>query len=391
MQPNLGGMASAPYDVVVAGIGGMGSSAAANCAARGVRVLGVEQFPRGHQFGSSSGKTRIIRRAYFEDAAYVPLLDRSYQMWRELEAESGEHVICLDGMLTAGFRGSEVVAGAEAAAKLNDLDVEYWEAKDIRTRYPALRVNDDDYGVFEPDGGFIIPEASVSAYTAVAEKHGAELRYETSLVRWSSDSDILRVELSDGTIVRTSRLILTLGPWFTKTMESLGVAMRVQRNVVAWFKPERPLGPRELPTFLIDRAGLPTRFYGFPDVGDGVKGALHGYGVMTQADELDRQIDMMRDIDPIAHAFEGWAPGSSHTFLDAKACMYSLTPDEHFILDRHPTNSRVVICGGFSGHGFKFVPVIGEIAADLALKGGTDHDISFLSIRRFKEKAHAGH
>ncbi len=382
-------MASAPYDVVVAGIGGMGSAAAAHCAARGARVLGVEQFPRGHQFGASSGKTRIIRRAYFEDAAYVPLLDRSYALWHELEAETGEHVMCLDGMLTAGFRGSEVVAGAESAAKLHDLKVEYWDAKDIRTRYPALHVEDDDYGVFEPEGGFIIPEASVSAHTAVAEKHGAELRYETCVGRWSSDSDILRVELSDGTLVRTSRLILTLGPWFQKTMESLGVAMRVQRNVVAWFRPEVPLGPRELPTFLMDRRGLPARFYGFPDVGDGVKGALHGYGAMTEADSLDREIDPRNDIEPIASAFENWAPGAAHSFLEAKACMYSLTPDEHFIVDRHPTNPRVVICGGFSGHGFKFVPVIGEIAADLALKGGTDHDIRFLSIKRFKDKTRA--
>jgi len=364
----------------------MGSAAAAHCAARGSRVLGIEQFSRGHVLGASSGKSRVIRRAYFENAAYVPLVNRAYELWRDLEAQTGDRVLYTDGMLTAGYHGSDIVANAAAAAQLHDLNVEYLEARDIRARYPALHVADDDYGVFEPEGGFVVPETAIAAHCAVAEKHGAELRFEVGVKRWEMDGDIVRVELSNGDSLRTARLVLTLGPWFKKTMEALGVPMRVQRNVVAWFRPERPLGPRELPTFLIDRRGDDAPLYGFPDVGDGVKAAFHGRGVTTDAESIDRDIDRATDVDPIAAAFDLWAPGAAHAFVEAKACMYSLTPDEHFVIDRHPFDPRIVICGGFSGHGFKFASVVGELAADLALEGGTDHDIAFLSARRFKEK-----
>jgi len=307
------------YDAIVVGIGGMGSAAAAHCAMRGARVLGVEQFSRGHVLGSSSGKSRVIRRAYYEDEAYVPLLNRAYELWYELQRLSGEHILHTVGMLTAGYRGSDMVAGAETSARLHDLAIETWEAKDIRARYPAVRVNDDDYGVYEPEGGFLVPELAISAHCAIAEKEEAELRFDTGLVRWKSDGDMVLVELTDGSIVRTPHLILTLGPWFKKTMDSLGVAMRIQRNVAAWFKPSVPLGPREMPVFMLDRRGVKEPFYGFPDVGDGVKGAFHGHGVNTTAETLDRAIDRKTDVDPIAAAFETWAPGSATQIVDAKA------------------------------------------------------------------------
>lgn len=374
------------YDVVVVGIGGMGSAAAAHCATRGARVLGIEQHARGNSLSASTGKTRVIRRAYFEDEAYVPLIDRAYELWRELEQATGDHILFTDGMLTAGYHGSEIVEGAMKAVDLHGLNAQFWEATDIRAHYPAVRVNDDDYGVFEPEGGFVVPELSVEAHCKVAEQHGAELRFETGFTRWEEYGDSLRVNLSDGDCIRTQKLILTLGPWFTKTMASLGVPMRVQRNVAAWFKPDHALGPRDLPTFLVHRREDPAPFYGFPDVGDGVKGAFHGLGIYTDADSLNREIDRASDIEPIADAFNAWVPGAAHQFSDAKACMYSLTPDEHFVVDLHPKNRRIVVCGGFSGHGFKFAPVVGEIAADLALTGGTGHDIEFLSVvsrRRF--------
>jgi sarcosine oxidase len=371
------------YDVVIAGIGGMGSATLAQCAMRRARVLGIEQFSRGHALGASSGRSRVIRRAYFENAAYVPLLNRSHELWRELERESGERILYAYGLLTAGYQGSAIVAGAEEAVRLHDLDAQTWDSRDIRTHYPALRVDDDDYGVFEPEGGFVVPEAAIAAHCALAERHGAELRFETRVESWRSDGDALRVELSDGSSVRTARLVLTLGPWFKETLESLGVSIRIQRNVAAWFKPRQRLGPAELPTFLIDRREHAAPFYGFPDIGDGVKAAFHGHGVLTDAASLNRDIDAAADVAPIAAAFEAWAPGSAREFIEAKACMYSLTPDEHFVIDLHPKDPRIVVCGGFSGHGFKFASVVGELAADLALNGGTEQDIKFLSLQRF--------
>ena len=309
------------YDVVVVGLGGMGSAAAAHCTVGRARVLGVEQFSRGHALGASSGRSRVIRRAYFENAAYVPLLNRAYELWRELERTLGERILYTDGLLTAGYRGSAIVAGAEEAVRLHELDAQTWDARDILAHYPALRVDDDDYGVFEPEGGFVVPEAAIAAHCAMAEARGAELRFETRVESWHSDGDALRVELSDGSSLRASRLVLTLGPWFKETMESLGVPIRVQRNVAAWFKPKRPLGPAQLPTFLIDRREYAAPFYGFPDIGDGVKAAFHGHGVLTDAASLNRDIDLATDVAPIANAFEAWAPGASEEFIEAKACM----------------------------------------------------------------------
>src|SRR5579863_548781 len=353
--------------VVVAGLGGMGSAAAAQLALRDASVIGIEQFRRGHALGASSGESRVIRRAYFEHPAYVPLLDRAYQLWHDLESTSGTQLLELQGCLTAGFHGSPLVAGAEEAVRLHDLDAELLEATDIHRRYPALRVRDDEYGVFEPEGGMVFPEAAIDVCTTIAQERGAELRFDTGLVRWESERDGVRIHLSDGTSVLASRLVLTLGPWFGDTLRALGVSLRIQRNVAAWFEPALTLGPTELPTFLIHRREWPAPFYGFPDIGGGTKASFHGLGVETEPLSLDRTIGRERDVDPIAAAFEAWVPGASHTYLRAKACMYAMTPDGHFVIDVHPADPRVIVCGGFSGHGFKFASVVGEIAADLAL------------------------
>jgi sarcosine oxidase len=158
----------------------------------------------------------------------------------------------------------------------------------------------------------------------------------------------------------------------------------VQRNVQAWFSSgTNDYGPERFPAFLLDRAGLPAPLYGFPDFGDGLKVAFHGFGQFTTADEVDREVNMARDVAPIAEALEQWMPGAAATFREAKPCMYSLTPDGNFVIDQHPAHANVVLCGGFSGHGFKFAPLIGEVAADLALDGGSRHRIDFLSLKRF--------
>ena len=371
------------YDVVVAGLGGMGSAAIAHCASRGARVLGLEQFARGHALGASAGKSRVIRRAYFEGRAYVPLLDRAYALWRELDADWPQRILYDTGLITIGYRGCEVLERAAEAARSAGVLHEVIAAEEIRRRYPALSVRDDEYAVFEPEGGFIVPESATAAHLRLAERHGAVLRFETSVRGWQSAREGLRIDLADGNSIAASRLILTLGPWFDRIFGQLGVPIRVQRNVMAWFRPRHALGLGELPVFLLYRREFPAQAYGFPDVGHGVKIGLHGFGPDTQAGALDRAIDAERDVAPLAAAFESWAPGAAQTFIEGKACMYTLTPDGHFVVDRHPEDARVVLCGGFSGHGFKFASVIGEIAAGLALRGESGHDLAFLSLRRF--------
>lgn len=362
----------------------MGSAALAECAARGVRAIGIDRFARGHALGASNGKSRIVRQAYYEHAAYVPLLLRAYERWHALEAASGARLLELCGLLMAGDARSAVITGASGAARQHDLAIEEWGASDMRARYPTLLVHDGEVGIFEPLGGFVRPEEAVAALQAAAERDGATLAYGSTMRSWAADASGVRVDLEDGSHIRAARLILTLGPWFGNELAALGVSLVVQRNVQVWFQPHIDAYEfGSFPVFLLDRDGMPAPLYGFPDAGEGLKAAFHGLGAMVEPDALVRGIDAERDVAPLADALDGWMPGASGSILDAKACMYALTPDADFAIDLHPAHGNVVICGGFSGHGFKFASVVGEIAADLALRGGSPLDIGFLSLRRF--------
>ncbi|HEY3662357.1 MAG TPA: N-methyl-L-tryptophan oxidase [Chthoniobacterales bacterium] len=376
------------YDVTIVGLGGMGSAILAHCAQRGASVIGLEQFTRGHDLGSSTGRSRMIRKAYFEDPAYVPLLLRAYDLWRELETASGQHLLQITGLLMVGHETAEVVAGAQLAAREHNLPLESLTARAIRARYPMLRVLNDEIGVFEPDGGVLDPERSVEAHLQAATAAGAQMRFETIMQSWEATEDGFVVRLGDGTTVTSRALVLSLGPWFKDILGQLGVATRVQRNIQAWFAPAtNDYTAGHFPPFLLDRKGLPSPLYGFPDFGDGVKAAFHAHGVLTDAAHLDREIDPAWDIEPIVRAMEEWMPGATATFRSAKPCPYTLTPDSHFVVDRHPDHPRLILCGGFSGHGFKFAPVLGEICADLALEDQSRHEIGFLSLRRFANSA----
>jgi len=372
------------FDVAVVGLGGMGSAILAHCARRGASVIGLEQFGRGHELGSSSGKSRMIRKAYFEDPAYVPLLLRAYELWRDLERETGAELLRLTGLLMVGDASCEIIAGASRAAREHGLPLESLTAREIRKRYPTLKVLDDEVGVYESDGGVLDPERSVEAQLKMATAAGAQTRFGVAMNRWTTVPGGFAIQLADGTSVTSRALILSLGPWFKDALERLGVSISVQRNVQAWFQPStEAYAAPHFPPFLLDRKGLPAPLYGFPDFGDGVKAAFHSLGATTDALHVDREVNTARDIEPIVHAMEQWMPGAAGTLRAAKPCLYTLTPDRHFVVDRHPDHPRLVLCGGFSGHGFKFAPVMGEIGADLALEEGSRHNIAFLSLRRF--------
>jgi len=372
------------FDVAVAGLGGMGSAVAAHCAARGASTIGFEQFKPAHDLGASHGKSRMIRKAYFEDPAYVPLVLRAYELWRKLEQDTGEELLRITGVLSIGSPDSEIISGTLRAADRHDLPVKAWSQEEVKTRYPTLQLLPDEMAVFEPDGGVLDPERSVRAHLKAASSAGATLRFETSMASWEATDKGVAIRLSDGTQILARSLVLALGPWFQETLASLGIPLRVQRNVQAWFFPATNAYEHgRFPAFLVNRAGLAAPLYGFPDFGDGVKAAFHSLGDLTDPAELDREIDLARDVEPIVREMERWMPGATETFREAKPCMYSLTPDGHFVVDRHPRHANVVLCGGFSGHGFKFAPVVGEIGADLALEGGSNHQIEFLSLRRF--------
>ena len=371
------------YDVAVVGLGGMGSAVLARCAMRGATAAGIEQFNLRHDQGASSGKSRIIRKAYFEDAGYVPLLLRAYELWDDVERRTGSNLVRVTGLLLAGAESSEVIAGARFAAKKYDLKIDVLSARDLRAKYPRLRVRDGEVGVYEHDGGIVFPEAAVDAHLKLAETFGANIFEQRTVTSWEVGAgEIVRLRLADGAVVEARSAVFALGPWFAHEMRALGVPLSVQRNVQLWFEPDSSSWDAgQFPPFLIDRPEHP-RLYGFPDLGDGVKAAFHEHGELTEPEALRRTVDD-DDVLPVTRALKGWMPGAAARFRAAKACMYSLTPDRHFVIDRHPRHGNVVVCGGFSGHGFKFASVVGEIGAQLALDRATPFDIQFLSLARF--------
>ena len=376
-------MTRAPYDAVVVGLGGMGSAALARSAERGLRVLGLERFGRGHDLGASSGKSRIIRQAYFEDSAYVPLLLRAYDLWYDVSTRTQLEVMNLMGVLLVGSEGGQVVRGSLESARLHGLAVEHLTAAEIVQRFPMMRPRQDEVGVFERDGGAVFPEVAIDAHLRLAEAAGADTRFGVAVDGIAERGETLAVVLADGEEIETRRIALCQGPWLQPLFAQIGVPLVIQRNVQYWFKPGRPdFVPERMPGFLVSRPGLPGPLYGFPDFGGGVKAAFHSHGVATDPENLERAISD-DDLVPLQNALEAWMPGAGHEPLHGKACMYSNTPDEHFVIGLHPSDSRIAIAGGFSGHGFKFASVVGEIVSDLLAEGGTRHDIAFLSPLRF--------
>lgn len=374
------------YDVVVVGLGGMGSAAAAHLADRGLRVLGLERFGPAHALGSSHGGSRIIRQSYFEGAAYVPLLRRAYELWAELEAESGADLMTLCGGLYLGRPTGRVVTGSLAAAREWDLPHELLTADRIRRRFPTLTPADDEVGVFEDAAGFVRPEASVSAHLTLAGRHGAELRFEEPVLSWTASSSGVSVTTAAGTY-SADRLVLCPGAWAPHLLADLGVPMTVERQVMHWFQPSAGVEP-----FLPDRHPVWLREapdgmqpYGFPALDGpdgGVKVAFFRRGVVCTPETIDRSV-ASEEIDYMAARLREIVPTLPGRFLTAAACMYTTTPDEHFVIAPHPGVDRVVVACGFSGHGFKFVPVVGEILADLVVDGSTNHPIGLFDPARF--------
>jgi len=361
----------------------MGSAAVAAAAKRGLKTIGIEQFEAGHDLGASSGRTRMIRKAYYEHPSYVPLVLRAYDGWRELERYTGERLLFLTGNLIVGDERSTVLTGSRESARAFGLDCEHLTPAQCAARFPMFRLADDESALYERDGGLLLPERAVAALQTAADWAGAELLFRARVSNWSAKPNGVRLELDDGSTLEAARVALCAGPWLASIAGELGAGLVVQRNVQHWFEPTEPgLGIGECPAFFVDRSDRQCRLYGFPDAGFGVKAAFHGYGEATTADALDREVHPY-DAEPVWQALKAFAPGAAGRYLGGKVCMYTMTPDGHFALGIHPREPRVVVAGGFSGHGFKFAPVVGEIVCDLAADGSTAYDVEFLSLKRF--------
>lgn len=393
------------FDVIVLGLGGFGSGAAYHLARRGVRVLGLDQFGPAHDRGSSHGETRIIRKAYFEHPDYVPLLLRAYDLWADLEAESQQPLFWKCGLMLAGLPQSEAIAGARRSANQHGLTIENLSASAAMQRWPGFRIPEEFDVVFEPDAGFLRVEDCVCAHLDRAVVHGATLHFDEPVVAWSSTGREVRVRTARGEFVASS-MVITAGPWAASVLADLKLPLQVLRKPVLWCETTSPAYNLDasMPTFYFEMpvAQTPTSqrpdvgvretggenastFYGFPSLdGKLLKVAQHSGGDLV-ADPLrvDRQIHEA-DVQPIATFLRSCLPGVRPQPTRHSTCLYTVTPDRHFVVDRHPHFANVVIGCGFSGHGFKFTSVLGSAFADLATTGHTALPVEFLRLDRLR-------
>ncbi|MBL8888920.1 MAG: N-methyl-L-tryptophan oxidase [Planctomycetaceae bacterium] len=376
------------FDVLVVGVGSMGSATCYQLARSGVRVLGLEQFNIPHARGSHHGGTRLIRQAYFEHPNYVELLKAVYPLWRELEAETNTELFHQVGALYLGSPDCELVAGSRHAATLHDIPFEWLSKSEVESRFPAFRCQDDWVGFYEPHAGYLNSEAAVAAMSQRALDAGAILLGQTKVVSWHVQGSQVTVRTEYETYT-ANRLVLCGGAWANRLLQGSGLSLKVTRQVVAWVWPQNPnvFQAGSLPGWAIDPqpAGqYQGIYYGFPLAKNplGVKLGWHAPGLETDPDQIAPQVQA-NDLSWLPSFSERHMPALGSSLLGAATCFYTYSPDGHFIVDQHPQHDNVFFAAGFSGHGFKFAPIIGQALAELTINGSSQLPIDFLSLERF--------
>jgi sarcosine oxidase len=377
---------------IVVGLGAMGSATALHLARRGHRVFGFDRFTPPHSHGSSHGQTRIIRKAYWEDPRYVPLLLRAYELWRRLEADSGQSLLHITGGLMIGRADGDLVARSQASAEQFDLQHELLSATQMRRLYPAFKVDDDWVALWERDAGYLHPEVCVAQQLQQAALAGAELHFDEPVVEWNALP-------GGGVSVRTTRerydadhLVISAGPWAPQILRELHLPLRVTRQVVYWFEPSGSIEffrRERMPIYVREMERGQPLLYGFPLTGpdsEGVKVGLHGSEDVCSPETVDRTVGPGEELS-IRESLAEALPLLAGRLLHTETCLYTMTPDEHFVIDAHPEFPQVMLAAGFSGHGFKFASVLGEVLADLATGRKPAYDLELFSLRRFEGAA----
>ena len=374
---------SQEFDCIVIGVGGMGSSTLYNLAKRGRRVLGLEQFDIPHAEGSSHGVNRIIRLAYYEHPSYVPLLRRAYELWSEIESVTGEQLLYKTGSIDTAPSGHEVFEGSLESCLLHDIPHRVLNHAQINEEFPGYQLPPGHMGLLQGDGGFVLSERSIVAYANAAMSTGAEIHAREVVSGWEPDQGGVRVFTDRGEYT-AERLVITAGAWTSGMVPILDDLAVPERQVLAWLQPidGSLYTPEVFPVFnaYFDEG----RYYGFPVFGiPGFKvGRYHHLEEVIDPDSAIKTVTV-EDEAVLRSAVERYFPKANGTTMTLKTCMFTNTPDEHFIVDVLPGHSQVVVAAGFSGHGFKFASVIGEILSDLAINGETQHNIDLLKIDRF--------
>lgn len=368
-------------DCIVAGLGAAGSAALYHLAVRGARVTGLDAHTPPHAHGSSHGETRMIREAYFEDPCYVPLVRRAYSLWHALAAESKTTLIEETGGVFAGGDDGEMVPGIFNAGQTHDIAVVELTPEERARRYPWLRPGGDMRILTEPRAGFLYPERCITAHLDGAIARGAVVHAGTALLGWSADGGGIDVETAGGRF-SANRLILATGAWMTGPLAAAGVVAAVARQPLYWFRAADAKAVRAMPVWAVEfeKGRL---LYGFPDRGRGLKVAIHDPGTPTTVETIDRTVHD-EEIATIRALTARYLPGVFGDLLDTATCMYTNTPDGHFVIDTHPAHPNVLLVSACSGHGFKFASATGEAAAHWMLDGAPPLDLAAFSLGRFR-------
>ncbi len=360
----------------------MGSAAAYHLAQRDFRVLGLDRFTPPHTMGSSHGESRIIRQAYFEDPSYVPIVRRAYELWRDLERATGMTLYRETGCLTVGAANNEIFEGARAAAEEHHVAHETLDAAELERRFPAYRPADGTMAVLEPRAGVLFPERCIEAHLKLADAAGATLQFDEPLEKWTPDGDGFTLRTSLG-VYRADRLVMAGGAWTQQLAGRLELPLRVTRQRLLWFDPALQanlFGPERFPVFFWEeRVGDPI--YGIPNLGNGVKVGWHAPLEDVDPDSVDRDV-RADEIAGMRATVQRCFRTGDVCVRSTQVCLYTNTPDAHFLLDFHPKRPGIVLASPCSGHGFKFSSAIGEILADLLTQGRSRFDLSLFKVDR---------
>lgn len=389
------------YDCIVVGLGGHGSSTLAQLAKRNLKVLGIERFNGTHQNGSSHGRSRIIRQAYFEDPKYVPLLARSFELWRELQNEiellehPKEKLLNMTGGLMIGYPESTVISGTLKSVKVHKLPHEILSASDIRSRYPVFQVDDREIGIYEKEAGYLIPELCIEAYYKIAKLNNATLHFEEIVINYEIISDDLVKVITNKSSYVTKKLVLTVGAWapelYGKKIENI-LKLDCSRRVLFWFEPNGKNDVfQNIPIYIWDLINE-GNFYGFPTQAGNPGGNKVAYHFMNKdisdkctPQTVNKEVSQM-EIESMRKLLDKRMPQLNGKLVATSTCMYTNTPDQHFLIDFLPnSNGNIILASPCSGHGFKFCSVVGEILSDMVQNSFTSHDISFFRLQRQNE------
>ena len=377
------------YDAAIIGLGTMGSFAAVELARRGLSVAAFDQFTPPHGRGSHSGGTRIFRLAYPEGTGYVPLAQQAGEMWEQAEKEFGTQLLHRTGVLYMGLPGERFLSEVQQSAVTHHLRVETLSASEVRSRYPAFEIGDEYAGLFDVQAGWLDVDASIASSHACARRLGVDIFCEQRVGGWDAAAGGVNVRLENDTVTASS-LIITAGAWAGELLRSLQLPLRVKRKVLAWFEPLSPEMFARVPVF----AFAENFAYGFPSVpGLGVKMAEHIGGSYLPSADGPVAPPGFAELDPLAAIAAKYMPRLAGDYEQARSrlrhsatCLYTMTPDDNFIVDSHPEFANVVFAAGFSGHGFKFAPLIAVALADLLQLGKASLPIDFLSLDRLLKK-----